>query len=343
MAKRRGVSIKDVARESNSSLTTVSLVLNNRDLRISQATRERILKAVAKLGYRPSRLAQGLQAQKTAFLAILVPQIQHAFADPYFGELISAIHDRATESDYKILIEVAHPRFIREQRHLDLFGRHYVDGMLCLGVTDKDRYLEVLEERGYPALIVNNHLPGSRLNYVRCDYEAAGRIAGKHLVKLGHRRIGLIHGATDVETNRELQRGFRAALRAAKVSLPAKHLDDGLYTEEGGAAAAAALLKRVPDLTAIMAGNDKMAIGAMRTLKDMGRRVPEDISVIGCDDIHQSAFCDPPLTTIRTPLYELGRQACELLLAICNGEVDTVAEVYPVELTLRKSTAPVRP
>lgn len=343
MNKRKTISIKDVAKESGSSLTTVSLVLNERDHRISPATRERVLQTAHRLGYRPNRLAQGLQSRRSSLIAIMVPQLRHAFADVYFGELISAIHDCASRSAYKILLEVAHPEFVRSRQYLELFDRNFVDGLLCLGVTNKDTYLRDLAEAGHPMIVVNNYLTSQKLNFVRCDYQEAGRIAADYLLGLGHRRIGLIHGAQEVQTSLDLRKGFQQGLTAGNVKLPESCVEDGLYTEEGGEAAAKRLLERQPQITAILAGNDKMAIGAVTGLKDLGRRVPEDVSVIGCDDIHQAGYCDPPLTTVHTPIYELGRRACERLLELIEGRVDQVREVHPVNMTVRKSACPPRP
>jgi len=342
MAKRKTVSIKDVARESGSSLTTVSLVLNKRDRRISEATRDRVLATVERLGYRPSRLAQGLQSQRTGFIAILVPQIRHAFADAYFGEIISAIHDHARSAGYKVLLEVADDVFLDSNQHVELFDRHFVDGILCLGVTNRDTYLSVLRERARPLIVVNNYLADQPLNFVRCDYHEAGRLACKYLLDLGHKNLALIHGAAEVQTTHDLRAGMEAAIKKAGLSLPTDRVQDGLYTEEGGAAAAVALMERDSAVTAIVAGNDKMAIGAISGLKDIGLRVPADVSVVGCDDIHQAAFCDPPLTTIHTPIYEIGRRACERLLALLEGHVLSVEETHPVSITIRKSAAAPR-
>ncbi|MFH1419487.1 MAG: LacI family DNA-binding transcriptional regulator [Planctomycetota bacterium] len=342
MAKRKGVSIKDVARESQASLTTVSLVLNNRDRRISSATRERVLNTVDRLGYRPSRLAQGLQAQKSGILAILVPELRHAFADVYFGELISAIHDHASRAGYKILLEVAHPEFIKSRQHLEIFDRHFVDGMLCLGVTTKDTYLRDFRDSSRPVLIVNNYFPDVELNHVKCDYRQAGQLATRHLLELGHERIGLIHGAPEVQTTIDLRLGIEETLASAGLGLPETRVRDGQYVEEGGAAAAEELLKAGLDLTAIIAGNDKMAIGAMSAIKARGRHVPNDLSIVGCDDIPLAAFCDPPLTTVHTPLYEIGKRACRKLLELLDGKVDSVAETHPISLTVRQSTTSVR-
>jgi len=321
------------------------MVLNKRDRRISRATRERVLSAVRRLGYRPSRLAQGLQSQKAGFLAVLVPQLRHAFADAYFGELISAIHETASLYGYKLLLEVANESYIATRQHLELFRRHYIDGLLCLGVTNRDTYLHDFEkgDRPRPMVVVNNYLPDIRLNYVRCDYEQAGRIAGEHLLGLGHDHLALIHGATEVQTTTDLHNGFAAALKAQGLDLPLSRIHDGLYTEEGGAEAAVALMRRDPDITAILAGNDKMAIGAISGLKSIGLKVPSQVSVVGCDDMHQAAFCDPPLTTVHTPIYDIGRWACQRVHELIEGVADSVGEVYPVRMTIRKSTCSPAP
>lgn len=341
MAKRKAVSIKDVARESNASLTTVSLVLNNRDGRISRATRERVLSAVERLGYRPSRLAQSLQSQRSGFLGILVPQLLHAFADVYFGELISAIQETAGENDYKIILDVANPRYLERNHHLELFRRHYIDGLLCLGVTNNDRYLADFTP-DQPVIVVNNRVNGIDLDFVQCDYANAGRIAAKHLCELGHEHIGYIHGATEVQTTADLRDGFDEVLDGLDRSMPPSRVEDGLFTEAGGAQAAITLLARDPKITAIFAGNDKMAIGAISGLKQIGKRVPADVSVIGCDDVHQSAYSDPPLSTIHTPIFEVGARACALMLELISNKKEKVREVQDVSLTLRKSTAAPR-
>lgn len=339
MTKRNSVSIKDIAKESGVSLTTVSLVMNQRAARISKSTRIRVLEAADRLGYRPSRLAQGLQSRRSGILAILVPQLRHAFADVYFGELISAAHDFATTAGYRILLEVARPEFVAEGQHRELFDRYYVDGMLCIGVTNEDAYLADFEDRTRPMVVVNNYVDGLHLNYVRCDYYQAGRMAAEHLLSLGHERIALIHGAPNVQTSLDLRKGLEDALHEAGRDLPQQRVEDGMYTEEGGAQAAALLLRRDQALTAILAGNDKMAIGAISGLKSARVSVPGDVSVIGCDDIHHGAFIDPKLTTIHTPLYELGQRACECLIDLIDGTSDSVREVHPVSLTLRNSVS----
>ena len=336
--KDKPVSIRDVAKESGVSLTTVSLILNKGDQRISEPTRERVRAAIDRLGYRPNRLAQGLQNRRSNILAILVPQLSHTFADVYFGELISGIYDQASKSGYKILLEAASETFLRRKAYHDLFDRCFVDGMFFMGSHDDHTFVQEMADRRRPFMLVNNVI--GELDHIVCDYEVAGRMAADHLTTIGHRRVAMIHGALSVHTARDLIDAFTAALADQGVSLLDCHFEFGQYTEEGGAEAVEALLEREPGLTAIFAGNDKMAIGAMQRLLAMGRRVPEDISIIGCDDIHQAEFVTPALTTIRTPLYELGERSCKRMIQMLRGKSEPCHERLPVEIRIRNSTGP---
>jgi len=335
---RRPVSIKDVASASGVSLTTVSLILNNGASRISKPTRERVRKAIEDLGYRPNRLAQGLQNRRSNILAIVLPQLKHSFADPYFGELISGVYDRATRAGYRILLEAASSAFVRRRVYLDLFDRCFVDGMLFMGATDHHRFIRHFRDRKRPFIVVNNVRPD--LDYVVADYVSAGKLAADHLIGLGHRRIGMVHGAAEVETARQLRTSFAARLGHHGIDLPADFTEDGLYTEEGGAQAAANLIRRHPDITAVFTGNDRMAAGAIQRLQELDQRVPGDVSVIGCDDLHHTRFVTPSLTTICTPLFELGRRSCQRLIERLRGRDRACQEIIPVQLVGRQSSGP---
>jgi LacI family transcriptional regulator len=167
-------------------------------------------------------------------------------------------------------------------------------------------------------------------------------MAAEYLLGLGHKNIGLIHGASEVQTAHDFQDGVEDALGRAKCPLAPRRVEDGLFTEEGGASAAVELLSRDSSITALIAGNDKMAIGALAGLKNSGMRVPQHVSVVGCDDMHQAAFCDPPLTTVHTPIYDIGELACRRLMDIIDGRETAVEDRRPVGLTVRASSAPPR-
>jgi len=344
MGKGRA-SIRDVARESGVSLTTVSLVLNNNDQRISDATRKRVLEAMERLAYTPSRLARGLPNRRANTLAVLVPALQNAFADVYFGEIISGIYEAAADRGYRILLEVARREYVRRKEYMTLLDDCSVDGILFIGATEEHKWLREFAGSSKPMMIVNNHFDQWGLHHVECDYPMAGRIAADHLAALGHRRIGHIAGPTDlVITSEELTSSFVERLAEHGVRLSDSMLVEGQYHAETGRVACAELLERDPGLTAVFAANDKMALGAYQALRAVGRQPGEDVAVLGCDDIPSAALADPPLTTIKMNFFEVGAVSCRSLLTLIedrNGEVpDRIEERIPVALQQRRSCCP---
>lgn len=314
MGKAR-TSIRDVARESGVSLTTVSLVLNKNDHRISDATRQRVLEAMEKLAYTPSRLARGLPNRRANTLAVLVPALQHALADVYFGEIISGIYETAADRGYRILLEVARREYVRRREYMTLLDDCSVDGVLFIGATEEHRWLEEFDGTDKPMMIVNNHFKQWKLRSVECDYPQAGRIAAEYLHGLGHRRIGHISGPSDmVLTSRELTESFLDRLGELGVHLTERNIVEGQYLVETGKLACDELLARDPKLTAIFCANDKMAIGAYLSIRGKGMRPGPDVSVMGCDDIPQAALTEPALTTIRLNFFQVGAEACRRLL-----------------------------
>jgi LacI family transcriptional regulator len=337
----RNVNLRDVATAASVSVATVSMVLNHNP-RISRATHVRVQRVMEKLGYQPNRLAQSLSSKYTNVLAILLPDLRHAFADAYFGELISGICDRSKKLGYKVMLEQATPQFIGERKHLELYDRRYVDGVLLLGTHDLNEYLSDFGSVSYPALVVDNDPARAGLDYVMCDYESGAHQALNYLLQLGHRKIGLIAGASEITTARSIRSIYEAKLTSAGVAPAPTQVVDGGFSEEGGAEACRQILAKHPDLTAIMAGNDKMALGAMHLLHRMGKDVPRDISVVGFDDLHHAAFVNPSLTTVHLPLDQVGAIATDRLIERVRGRVEPVRETIGTHLVVRDSTAIAR-
>ncbi len=336
----RPVSLRDVARLAGVSVATVSMVVNDNP-RISRATALRVREQIDRTGYRPNRMAQGLSSRYTRTLAILLPPVRHAFGDAYFGEIISGISDRAGQLGYKVMLEQAKPEFLNDRRHIEMYDRRFVDGVLAMGVHDGDGFLaDFADRRRYPMVLVDNtvaFLPG--LDHVVCNYARGARQAMDYLAQLGHRRVGLIHGAPEVRTSCDVMDAHRQKLGALGADADDTWRAFGQYSEEGGAAAAKLLLARHPDLTALFAGNDKMALGAMQYLHRRRIDVPGQVSVVGFDDLRHSAYVRPSLTTVHLPLYEVGTTACDRLVERVMGKIDAVAEVLPTHLVVRESTA----
>lgn len=338
----RSVNLRDVASAASVSVATVSMVLNHNP-RISRATHARVQRVMEKLGYQPNRLAQSLSSKYTNVLAILMPDLRHAFADAYFGELISGICDRANRVGYKVMLEQATPQFIGERKHLELFDRRFIDGLLLLGTHDEHAYLNDFNPAIYPALVVDNApVIADELDHVMCDYASGAAQALNYLLQLGHRKIGLIAGATEIMTARTVRSIYEAKLTAAGSPPEPTLIADGQFTEEGGAEACRQILKAHPDVTAIMGGNDKMAIGAMHLLHRMGKDVPRDVSVIGFDDLHHAAFVNPSLTTVHLPLDVVGATATDRLIERIHGRREPVRETVGTHLVVRDSTGIAR-
>ena len=335
-AKKR-CTIKDIAERSGVSISTVSLVLNGNP-RISEATRERVLKTIQRLGYQPNRMARTLAWRHTRTLAVLLPQLKHGFADVYFGEIVSGIYDRACELGYKILLEVARPEFVETKEYLQLYDQKFVDGILFIGANSRHKFVEDFVDGTRPMLTVNNYSKEFDLNYVVSNYRHGACQTAQHLIRLGHERIGVISGGLlEIQTCQDIFESFKEVLAEANIGLDPGQIVNGWLTEEGGMKAAEQLLRQDTQLTAIFALNDKMALGAIKKLNELGFRVPQDIAVVGFDDIPQASFSIPGLTTVHQPLYEIGKQSCERLIELVHRKVRRVQEVVPVYLVVRES------
>jgi DNA-binding LacI/PurR family transcriptional regulator len=341
---RRGgkpISLRDVAREAKVSVATVSMVLNENP-RISRATQLRVQRLIERMGYQPNRLAQSLSSKYTSVLAVLLPALRHAFADAYFGELISGICDRAGKLNYKVMLEQAKPDFVKERKHIEIFERRFVDGVLCLGTNDWHHYLGDFAQGGYPALIVDNYFEQWKLDYAACDYRSGAEQVMNYLLQLGHRKIGLLSAAQEIRTARDITYVYTERLKAVDADPMPGWIEDGKFTEEGGATATEKIFDKHPEVTAIFACNDKMAIGAMHYLNRRGMKVPQDVSVIGFDNLQHAAFVTPTLTTVNLPLYQVGSLACERLIERIRGRGERVAETLSTHLIVRESTAMAR-
>jgi LacI family transcriptional regulator len=332
------VNLRDVAKQAKVSIATVSMVLHENP-RISKATQFRVQQVIDRMGYRPNRLAQSLSSRYTHVLAVILPALRHGFADAYFGELISGVCDRAGKLGYKVMLEQAKPDFVKARTHIDLFERRFVDGMLCLGCNDRHHFLADFVDRRHPLIVVDNYFQQWDLDYVVCNYRAGAEQVMNYLLQLGHRKIGFINAASEVRTSRDRQEIFEQRLGGAGIQIKREWLEDGQFTEQGGAAAAERILTTCPDVTALFAGNDKMALGALHYCSRRGLRVPADISIVGFDDMQHAAFVNPALTTVHLPLYEAGALACERLIERIRGKADRVAEVLRTHLVVRESTA----
>lgn len=336
---RGQATIAQVAARAQVSTATVSRVLSGRS-RGRRETRERVLEAVTALDYRPSDVARSLKRQATRTLGLLVTDIQN----PYFPQLVRAIEDRAHETGYALLLGNGTDDPEREAAYLESLAARRVDGLVIAASRLTRRHATALERLRAPTVLVNCESREGTWPSAMSDNRAGGRLAAEHLLRLGHRSLGLVTVEGEAAAH-ERAIGIHDAVRTG----PAGTV---LRTETGGTGAAAGeasarrLLARHPDVTGILCYNDALALGVLRGIRATGRRVPAEVSVVGFDDIDLAAFAEPPLTTIRQDIRGLGRWAVDRLLEIILGRATTdhsgpfTTLRWSVDLVTRGSTAP---
>ena len=334
--------ISDVARKAGVSTATVSRVMSGAVAARPQ-TRARVLAAVETLGYRPSAVARSLKLRTTRTLGLLVTDIQN----PYYPDIVRAVEDAALERNLAVLLCNGADDPAREETYLDLLVDRRVDGIIIASSGLQERHGAWLARRSVPVVLVNWAAPDLALPAILGDNRAGGRLATEHLLSLGHRRIGHLSAPARNAAAAERLAGVVEALTAAGLDPAALTVVEGDGRVGGGERAALELLDRDPGITGIVCYNDLTAIGAVRAIRARGRRVPEDVSVVGYDDIALSSLVDPPLTTIAQRMPEMGRWAVERLgeLIERNGSgadepVRPPPVILPVELRVRASTAP---
>jgi len=338
----KAVRLQDVAKAAGVSVATVSMVVNNNP-RISPATKKRVQRHIEQLGYLPNRSAQIISGARQPAVAVLLPPQRHTFADVYFGELISGIADAAARLGQAIVFERATPEFIRSRKHLSMLDTKQADGMLVLGFNDMHRFVDDFSGSKANVVAVDSRLarPGA-IDTVGCDYRSGAQQAMNYLLQLGHRKIGLLTATGGGRCTRDVVDVYRATMATCGVKPQDDWMVDGRLTEEGGDEAAAYMLGKHPEITALFAVNDKMAIGALHYATRNNLAVPKDLSIVGFDNLRHAAFMNPSLSTVHLPLHEVGARACERLIERINGRTEATDDRLPTHLVVRNSTSLAR-
>jgi LacI family transcriptional regulator, galactose operon repressor len=330
--------IVDIARKLGISAMTVSRALNGKG-EVSKEMRRKVVECADRLGYRPHRWARSLVTQRSLMVGVVVPEIAHSF----FAEIISGIEDVLEKSGYDILLCHSRSDPARERAEIHALIESRIDGLIVAPEQPEkspEPFVD-LQKHGIPFVLVDRFFPGREFSCVRLDDLEAGFLATKFLIEQGHRKIAHIAGP-DLSTGSLRRRGFLKALRAFGLDQNKKHIVQARFGIDEGREAMRELLKAEPRPTAVFAGNDPQAIGAIYACREAGLRVPEDISIIGAGNIEGVYHPNPFLTTIDWPRQELGSVAAEILLhAIGEGkESQAVERVFPPQLLVRHSTAP---
>ncbi len=297
--------------------------------RVHPETRRRVLEVVEAHRYEPSAFARGLAIQRTHTLGFVIPTL----SDPFYLGIVRGVEEGAAAERYGLLV-VSQFSSVDDRRVLELFTQKRVDGLVIVGVAVPPEVVAQLRAQGFPLALLQQRAEGA--TFVVDNYGGAVQVT-EHLLGLGRRRIAYIAGSDSTLDNAERFRGFRDALQRAGVPFMLELFAQGNFFQGSGRAAVEELLARRVPFDAVFAANDQMAIDALTALREHGLKVPDDVAVVGFDDIPLAQYVMPPLTTVRQPAYELGFRATRAVLAALRGEALPEQVVLPAELVVRAS------
>lgn len=330
----RPPSIKDIARLARVSHSTVSRALQHSSL-VNEETADKIRKIAHETGYRASAVARGLVTNRTRTIGLVVTTI----ADPFASEVVSGIEQAANDHDYSVFLADSNADPEREKKVVQEFAERRVDGIVVTSSRVGALYLPLLSEMQVPIVLVNNQHPGAFVHSVMIGNKEGARQAAQHLIDLGHRRIGYLGDQYGNQSDTERFAGYQEAIRDFFRPELVVH-GDGKPDE--AVIAMEKLLELAEPPTAVCCYNDMSALGAMQAIRSRGLRIPEDISVVGFDDLFIAAYTQPPLTTVRQPMRKMGLLAMESLFRLMSGEETEIRIMVEAELVVRGSTGRVR-
>lgn len=332
------VTIKDVAKKAGVSPSTVSRALSG-NASVKESTKQKILEAAKLLNYRPNLLAQGLKEGKTKTIGLIIPNIRN----PIYPALARGVEDTAKKFGYSVVLCNTDEDVKAEKEYIQKLRKRWVDGLLIAPAAKETEHIVELQKEGFPMVIIVRNVD-FLANAVIIDNFRAAYDAVSFLIKTGHQRIAIIKGNQQLALYRERFRGYKQALLDAGLPVHEELItgdeSDSVQWSLDGYNAVYSLFAQNIKFDAVFATTDLRAIGAIRAIKDHGYKVPEDISVIGFDNLEFSSLIDPPLSTVSQPLYDIGVRAVNKLLALINTETmqEPTVEIMSSELIIRRST-----
>lgn len=334
------VTIKDIAKLANVSITTVSRVINNKSEGVSEETRNRILQLVKELGYQPNAIARGLVTKKTKTIGLIIPDI----SNPFFPDIARGVEDSAHIYGYNVFLCNTDDNLEKESEYINALKEKYVDGIIFTSSAPSN-YEHIMEliKSGVPVIMMDRRIESEDIYGVFIDNYEGGYLATKHLIDLGHRKIACITGPLNVRNARERLAGYKKGLLENGLEVDEELIFEGDYKINSGIVGTEKLLNNNKDITAIFACNDLMAYGAYETIRSYGYKIPDDISIVGFDDIQLSQILEPQLTTIRQPAYDMGLTAARMLIKLIEGKkLNKKIVTFKPQLIIRQSTGTVK-
>jgi len=330
--------MKQVAERAGVSTTTVSHVLNNTRV-VSEDVQERVRAAMKDLRYIPSAVARSLKGDKTHTIGMMIPNN----TNPYFAELIQGIEDASFKQGYNVILCNAYDDTRKQTAYLQVLMEKRIDGLILVASGADAELSARLQHLPIPTVLVDREVPGVEADFVEADHEEGGYLATRYLIELGHRDIACVSGPIDLPPSRARVEGYLRALKEAGLRFRLDYLVRSDFTSEGGYQGFSQLLALPKPPSAIFASNDLMAIGGICAASARGVRVPDQLSVLGYDDIALASFTTPPLTTVAQPKYEMGELTARLLLERVGGQNDSLRrELLHTRLVVRQSTSPLK-
>jgi LacI family transcriptional regulator len=326
--------MRDVAEEANVSITTVSHVINGTRF-VSEELSNRVQKAMKKLNYRPNILARGLRVGKTNTIGLIVPDN----SNPFFAEIARVVEDVGFDSGYSVILCNSDGDLDKELSYIDVLLAKQVDGVIFIASSSQTEHLSLLIRNDLPMVVADRESPNLDVDCVLVDNFRGGYEATRYLLELGHRRIGCIAGPSDLTPSAERVGGYRQALSEFGVPVDEELIVRGDFHFEGGKKAMHKLISLPNRPSAVFVCNDVMAIGAMGIARSAGLKIPDELSIVGFDNIIHSSVTWPPLTTVAQPIEDLAQMSTELLLQTISGSrgAEKKRIVLETELVIRDS------
>jgi LacI family transcriptional regulator len=333
-----GVTIKDIADRAGVSKTTVSRVLNRKP-DVDEQTKNKIQEIIKETGYSPSLMAKNLATGKTNFLGLLVPTLTH----PWIMEVTQGIAEGIEDSEYELALFTTSNRNKNQELIEKAINSGLTDGLIVLLSSDNKDFLSQIHNRQFPIILIGDRFLSNDIACVTAANKNGSYLATRHLVELGHRRIGFVEGPPEFLCSRERLEGYKMALNDSGMQFDEHMVKYGDLLEESGFKAIAAWAESGNLPSAVFLSSDEMASGALRACKEAGLEVPENISIVGFDDIPKAAFIDPPLTTVRQPMRAMGKTGVEILInQIVRKDREPVRIELETDLIVRNSSGPIK-
>lgn len=334
--------IKDIAKAAGVSVTTVSRALNGYS-DVNENTRKKIKEIAEQLDYSPNSLARSLVMNKTNTIGLLVSELNRSgVKDNFTFEVMCGINDCLGDLGYDLILFDTNPTKQRKKSYSQLCRERQVEGVIIQGMKKDDPYLKEVIDSNIPCVLVDIEMKGDNVGFVTTDNEFGAQMAVKHLVNYGHENIAMMNGHDQALVSKRRLKGYKKVLDDSGIPFNEQYIVDGAFSEQKAEEVAIQLLNDFPEITAIFCASDLMAMGVIKAAHKIGRKVPDEISVIGFDDIILASYVNPPLTTIAQDKYQIGYESAKLLIEMLEGKNNRRVKILDNHLVVRSTTATVK-